>query len=1170
MRTTRVVILAAGLGLAGWTGSGAFAQSELVFSDPFNVSGSAYDLGFEAANRQTGSAGVLSYLERPEHMAGGPADEYTQLDGTRLYLQVTDTTWVSPDYNFKDGPEFSLEVEINATDTNPDRTSDDWAAVVFGATQSGAFVNASDGMGILFRNNGGYQVFDGGQAIYSSAAEDALPGGDVRLKIDVVGTGFSGSAPATVAFTVNGAPLKVTAEGGNTYTRAAGFRANRITLLGYAATGNSWFYTFDNLRVNAKACAHFVSSPAVLRVGDPAPTVAVKVPQAFAPAGGSAVLRVRSRSPEVAVPVGASNGELALTFSGSQPADLQKSFEVEVKGGGQASFELLTERPVCLGEPYTVTVLSGFVRNPSFEDNTITAFPGYGPVLEWEGASGVNVLGVNSGGPFHDNGVYPDRNQIGFKQGNGAVRQEIKGLTPGQSYWLQLRYNIRNCCGTFVQNMVVRFDGVDLETINGIQAVGGDNPYRSRSFTFTPAGESGFLEIESTGEGDHTLLLDAVTIVQRGAGQVTVYNPSFEASGLAPGNGVVSPARLSEWTGEGTYGVNLGGGPFADNGKVPDQDNVAFIQGAGSLSQNLIGLIPGRTYTVSFAANARSGNAPNLRVTAGEAVVFEGEIAPVGGAAAYSAKTGTFVAAGSSAVLRFAQTKEGDHTVLLDDIRVAGEAITIPPIEVAPRAAELAVGVTGVRFGVTVPAVLIATEPATVTVTSLNPAIAVPLGAANGVLTMTFPAGGETTQFFEVQALARGAATFRVANPQNVPVNNDQLTISVSGSFVRNPSFESNFHPTFPGYGPIDAWDSEGPGNTGVNNSTGPFHDNGAIPDRGQVALLQTTKTIRQQVVGLTPGKVYWLQFYYNTRNCCGGTISLIARFDGNDLFAADAITPVGSTNSYYPAHVEFTPTTASGLLEFVATAEGDATALLDGISIVQRDAGNLIVRNPGFEASGRAPFPGYVQPAELAGWTGFGGGRGVNATGVGPFADNGVNPDQDSVAFLQNAGTGLRQTVEGLTPGTSYIVSVAANARGGNSPRLKISADGNVLFEESIAPVGGTAPYRRVEASFVAAADTAEIAFEQTAEGDHTVLLDDVVVKPGTVATRPRLQVARTPAGIRIAWPSSAAGAVLQTSAAVTGVWADSNLPVIVEGGQSVVLDTTADAARYYRLIQR
>jgi hypothetical protein len=868
------------------------------------------------------------------------------------------------------------------------------------------------------------------------------------------------------------------------------------------------------------------------------------------------------------VPVGATAGELELSFSGNAPADLSKSFDLEVSGKGGAILELVTDQPGCVGEPFSVANLSALVRNPSFEENTITAFPGYGAVNEWAGMSGVNALGVNNGGPFHDNGVYPDRSQIGFKQGNGPVSQQISGLVPNERYWLQFRYNIRNCCGTFSQNMIVRFDGVELEMVSGIQAVGSDNPYNARTFVFTPAAETGLLEIEGTGEGDHTLLLDGITIVQRGEGHVNVHNPSFEASGNVPGTGVIAPQNISGWEGEGLYGVNLGGaGPFADNGLVPDQDNSAFIQGVGSLNQRLIGLIPGQSYTVIYAVNASTGDSPELRVTAGETVLLDEVISPVGGAAPYTLKTNTFVAAANTAELRFAQTAE-DQTVLLDDVRVLGEAVNIPPIEVTPRATELAVGVTGVSITLNVPAVLIAAEPATITVTSADPSVAIPAGATAGALTLTFEPGGATTQTLDVQAVGRGTTTFRFSNAQNVSFTTDQVSISVSGSFVRNPSFESNFHPTFPGYGPIDAWSSEGPGNTGVNDSTGPFHDNGVIPDRGQIALVQVTKTIRQQIVNLTPGETHWLQFFYNTRNCCGGTISLAPRFGDMDLDLIDALTPVGSTNPYNSRTLVFTPTASSGMLEFVATAEGDATVLLDAVSIIQRDDDDIVIMNPSFEASGRVAFPGYIQPQSIAGWTGFGTGNwGVNVGGDGPFADNGSNPDQDSVAFLQGLA-GIRQMVTGLAPGTSYVLSVSANARGGNSPRLRITLDGSPVFEQAVAPVGGTNPYHLVQVNLNPSSDTVDIAFEQTADGDNTVVLDNVRIRPGMVTVAPSVQVVRSGTGIRVSWPENAIGYILQTSGSVVTGWSASSLPVVVENGQNVVTDTTGDAAKFYRLV--
>src|SRR5207244_6258091 len=130
--------------------------------------------------------------------------------------------------------------------------------------------------------------------------------------------------------------------------------------------------------------------------------------------------------------------------------------------------------------------------------------------------------------------------------------------------------------------------GVALDTVTTLVLVGDSNPYYFWQSVFIPTASSGLLELVSTivGGVDGTVLLDAVTIVQRVAGNIVIQNPSFEASGTPPAPGYVS--RISGWTGSGNYGVNFSGpGPFADNGRNPDQDNVAFIQDAGSLSQTI-------------------------------------------------------------------------------------------------------------------------------------------------------------------------------------------------------------------------------------------------------------------------------------------------------------------------------------------------------------------------------------------------------------------------------------------------------------------------------------------------------------------------------------------------------------------------------------------------------
>jgi hypothetical protein len=663
------------------------------------------------------------------------------------------------------------------------------------------------------------------------------------------------------------------------------------------------------------------------------------------------------------------------------------------------------------------------------------------------------------------------------------------------------------------------------------------------------------------------LLIDAVTVIQRDAGNVVVQNPSFEASGLIPLPGVFSGQRIAGWQGEGTFGLNLAGDPFADNGITPHDNLVAFVQGVGALSQPLTGLIPGETYQVDFAYNARMGNTPHLLVTADEAVLLDLDVEPVGNNA-YHQASASFLADSPSALLRFAQTAEGDQTVLIDDIRVIGQAINLPCIQLTPDQLQLSVGQTSSEVTVKLLEDVVASGPATVTVTSSDPAVVSLPGAANGTLTLTFQPGGELTQIIQVLGVAPGAATLQFSESRGVCFDKPGINVLVLRGFVRNPSFEANSHPTFPGYGPIASWTSAGPGNTGINNASGPFHDNGLIPDRDQIALLQTSKTISQEIVNLTPGARYWLQFYYNVRNCCGGTIDLTVRFAGSELQTFPAILPVLETNAYYFAHLEFTATTASGMLEFETVAVGDATVLLDAVTLVQRDAGSVLLRNPSFEASGQA-LPGYIT-SSIAGWDAGGGGRGVNISGIGPIADNGISPDQDNVLFLQGEGTFVSQTLDGLTPGQNYTVRFGANARTGTQPRLEVSLDDYLAPAFSVTPVGGSNPYHALEVVVPATAAQGVLRFEQTAAGDHAVLIDNVIVVAGGTLPDPQVSLSVAPdaeGNIRLSWPASAEGYLLKSANTLTGDWQDAPEPVVIVGDERTVTVEATGAARYFRL---
>ena len=113
----------------------------------------------------------------------------------------------------------------------------------------------------------------------------------------------------------------------------------------------------------------------------------------------------------------------------------------------------------------------------------------------------------------------------------------------------------------------------------------------------------------------------------------------------------------------------------------------------GSLSQTISNPTAGQPYTLFYAYNARSGNSPHLTESIGGSTVQDENISPVGDNTPYYTKTASFTAAGSTALLTFAQTATGDQTVLLDNVAIIpGGVVSGPPLR-----AQLSTGNT-IRF----------------------------------------------------------------------------------------------------------------------------------------------------------------------------------------------------------------------------------------------------------------------------------------------------------------------------------------------------------------------------------------------------------------------------------------------------------------------------------------
>lgn len=156
----------------------------------------------------------------------------------------------------------------------------------------------------------------------------------------------------------------------------------------------------------------------------------------------------------------------------------------------------------------------------------------------------------------------------------------------------------------------------------------------------------------------------------------TISNPSFEANSYAVAPGYVSDnSPITGWTVDVPTGAGLnpagGTSQFADNGAIPDGQNVAFIAGGTTLSTTITGLTVGKVYKVTFQANATSNQVPVLRVSMdGEEVLAEA-VYTAGGTGPYGYLAFEFTAAAASETLSLLNDAASDVSLLVDNFKIA-------------------------------------------------------------------------------------------------------------------------------------------------------------------------------------------------------------------------------------------------------------------------------------------------------------------------------------------------------------------------------------------------------------------------------------------------------------------------------------------------------------------